>query len=254
MTGLMTGTARPTAEMIEIPDSLVRVVADMVAVAWKQLLLKYSNEELCEFVEDAITERLYMILGEIDADPAEELREITSLQSPVREGSIRNYNNEHPDKKPDLAFRPMKGYLGTVRNTATAAIFIECKPIGQSRPIGSTYCKNGLIRFVNGDYSWQVNRAMMVGYVRNVSYLPSGLKTALIDPAMRKLLGCSGILSQEKSTITGDKVWSTSHTRSFDLNGEAVADIQVDHLWLYPEKPCENNTSRGSVPFSELKT
>jgi hypothetical protein len=246
MIGLMTGTVKTSDHVVQIPDSLIRIVADVLAVAWRHLLKEYDNPTFCKFVEDDITEKLYMILGEIDDDPMEELRGLAQLQSPVREGNMRNYNNSHPDKQPDLTWRPAKGLLGNVGNTATAAIFIECKPVDQARSIGSTYCKKGLIRFVNGDYSWRVNRAMMVGYVRNRSTLPGALETSLANPGMSSLLGYSGTLRKEKNTIKNDTVWSTTHNRSFKLNNMPVGDIQIDHLWLYPLEPCDSSKGRGS--------
>lgn len=251
MNGMMTRTALTSNEMVEIPDSLIRIVADVISVAWRRLLTDYKHEEFCGFVEDTITERLYMILSEIDDDPAEELRELALLQSPVREGNMRNFNNTHPDKQPDLTYRPAKGYLGKVGNTATAAIFIECKPIDQARPVGSTYCKTGLVRFVNGDYAWRVNRAMMIGYVRNISRLPDSLNYSLSSSAMSTLLGCTNSLVKERSTLMNDEVWSSTHTRSFELQGKKVTDIQVNHLWLYPDKPCESTVSRGSSTFAD---
>lgn len=238
MIGLMTRTVRVPEDMVNIPESLVKTVADVIAVAWRQLLNEHGHEEFCSFVEDTITERLYMILCDIEGQPAEELRDLALLQSPVRDGKVRNYNNQHPDKMPDLAYRPAKGSLGNVGNTATAALFIECKPIDQVRSVGSTYCKKGLIRFVNGDYSWRVNKAMMIGYVRNVTKLPGGLQTPLTDPVTKNLLGFSGRLQQENPTIKGDSIWSTFHSRSFKLSGADVDDIKIVHLWLYPNKPC----------------
>lgn len=246
MIGIMTRTSVSPEEIIKIPDSLIRIVMDVVAVAWRRLIEEHEHEAFCGFVEDNITERLFMILGEIDDDPIEELRDLAYLQSPVREGNIRNFNNIHPDKQPDLAFRPIKGLLGKVGNTATAAIFIECKPIDRARPVGSTYCKNGLIRFVNGDYSWRVDRAIMIGYVRNISKLPGVLQFSLADPEMQTLLGCSGHVNLEKPTIKGDAVWSTTHTRKFNLRGKLVPQIQVDHLWLYPKNPCESSISKST--------
>lgn len=246
MIGLMTKSVRTPEEVLDIPDSLIRIVADVIAVAWRRLLKEYDQATLCRFNEDEITERLYMILGEIDDDPIEELRDLAQLQSPVREGNMRNYNNAHPDKQPDLAWRPIKGLLGKVGNTATAAIFVECKPIDQARPVGSVYCKKGIIRFVNGDYSWRVNRAMMVGYVRNLSTLPGVLRTSLSSTGMSALMGYSGMLIAENKTIRNDAVWSTKHARSFTINNAPVPDIQIDHLWLYTHSPCEHTTGRGS--------
>lgn len=245
MNGMMTNTILKSNEPVKIPDSLIRIVTDVIAVAWRRLLIELEHEELCGLVEDSITERLYMILGEMDDDPAEELRDLAQLQSPVRDGNIRNYDNTHPDKQPDLTYRPSKGLLGRVGNTSTAAIFIECKPIDRVRPTGSNYCKKGLLRFVNGDYSWRVNRAIMVGYVRNISKLPGVLETALGNPELKKQMEYLAPLKKEKQTIQGDDVWSSSHSRSFKVNGTTAGNIQIDHLWLYPETPCEYTVAKG---------
>lgn len=254
MLGLMTRSVRTSEEVIDLPDSLLRIVADVISVAWRHLLKEYDQATLCGFTEDEVTERLYMILGEIDSDPMPELRDLAQLQSPVREGNIRNYNNLHPDKQPDLAWRPIKGLLGKVGNTVTAAVFVECKPIDQARPVGSNYCKKGLIRFVNGDYSWRVNRAMMVGYVRNRSTLPGVLQRSLSNEEMKTLMGCSGLLKAKNKTIMNDAVWSTSHTRSFTINNKLMPNIQVDHLWLYTNSPCEQTVGRGSEVSGERQS
>lgn len=246
MIGLMTGSIKKPYDVVEIPESLIRIVADALSVAWRILLEQQDHASLSGYGEDEITEKLYMILSEIDDDPIEELRELALLQSPVREGNIRNYDNTHPDKQPDLTWRPVKGLLGKVGNTATAGIFVECKPIDRAHPVGSTYCKNGLIRFVNGDYSWRVNRAMMVGYVRNFSKLPGVLQTSLEKPEIETLLGYRGPLNNEKNTIKGDAVWSSLHKRTFKINSQPVGNIQVDHLWLYPLEPFEASKGRGS--------
>jgi hypothetical protein len=242
MIGLMTGALKTPDHEVKIPNSLIKIVTNVIAVAWRRLIQDYDNKNFCNFVEDEITEKLYMIIGEMDDDPTEELRELANLQSPVREGNIRNYNGDHIDKQPDLTWRPKKGLLGKVGNTATAAIFVECKPVDIAHPIGSTYCKKGLVRFINGDYAWRVNRAIMVGYVRNLSKLPGALEYALDTPEMKKLLGYSGCIRSKKDTIENDGVWRTIHARKFmDLD-----NIQIEHLWLYTREPCEKTKGRGS--------
>ncbi|MEO9510455.1 MAG: hypothetical protein ABJG28_14810 [Nonlabens ulvanivorans] len=238
----MTGALKTPDQEVEIPTSLIKIVTDVIAVAWQRLIQDYDNTDFCNFVEDEITEKLYTIIGEMDDDPTEELRGLAKLQSPVREGNIRNYNGDHIDKQPDLTWRPQKGLLGKVGNTTTAAIFVECKPVDKTHPIGSTYCKKGLVRFINGDYAWRVNRAIMVGYVRNLSKLPGVLEYALDAPEMKKLLGYSGSISSEKVTIENDGVWRTTHARKF----RNLGNIQIEHLWLYTREPCENTTGRGS--------
>ncbi len=250
MSGLMThALRRPTAggKMTAIPLSLVIVVQNVMSTAWHSLLqeVREGDFSICDSTEDQITERLHMILGELDAAGDSLVSGWSQLQTPVREGNVRNYNGTHPDKQPDFAFRPIR-HLISCGNTVTTAIFIECKPIDARHPIPSVYCRDGLIRFVNGDYAWGVDRAMMVGYVRNVCSLPGGLSTALADPALSRQMALSGKLDSLPNTVLGDVVSQSSHNRKFQLTGIAspIGQIVVNHLWLHPTEPCEQTRCR----------
>jgi hypothetical protein len=129
---------------------------------------------------------------------------------------MRNFDGRHLDKQPDLTFRPMSGHIQTT-NTVPTAIFIECKPIDSPHPLPSTYCRAGLIRFVNGDYAWAVDRAMMVGYVRNICVLPGGLLTCLGDARLASELALKGVLETLSPTASGDTVCQSTHEREFCL-------------------------------------
>ncbi len=250
MSGLMTQTQRrPSAsgQAVRIPEFLMTAVQNVLSKAWHILQedVRQGLFSICDSTEDQITERLHMILGALDAAGDDAVQGLSDLQSPVREGNIRNFNGQHPDKQPDLAFRPKRGLIST-GNTVPTAIFIECKPIDAWHPIPSTYCRAGLIRFVNGDYAWGVDRAMMLGYVRNVCSLPDGLSTALAHPAMRSQMQLIGALMPSPCTASGDTVYQSSHTRTFHVPGTAkpAGQITVNHLWLYPSEPCDRSRCR----------
>lgn len=250
MSGLMTqGTRRPDShgQAVPIPPSLMNVVQNVISVAWSRLLeeVKLGDFSICEATEDQITERLYMILGELDAAGDGSFPGLSELQSPVREGNVRNYDGKHLDKQPDLAFRPVRGLM-PCKNTVPVGIFIECKPIDARHPIPSTYCQAGLIRFVNGDYAWGVDRAMMVGYVRNLCILPDGLSTVLDDSKLRHELALIGTLTKQPNTTLGQAVCQSAHDRLFhfpDIDAP-VGRIFIDHLWLHPSEPCEQTRCR----------
>lgn len=248
MQGMMTGSDVGAKDIVEIPDSLVQIVANAIEKAWHKLISGLEPHQFCSFKEDDITEHLHMILGEFDdSAPANGLDEFAQLQTPVRGGEVANHDGSNPGKKPDLVFRPLRGYFGgKVGNTVTAGIFVECKPIDSSRPIGSTYCNKGLIRFVNGDYAWRTDKALMIGYVRNLSSLPGGLENVLAEENMQRHLACDGRVFEKNKTAKGETVWSTSHKRSFKLENHIAGDIEVSHLWLQPKQPCEKTRSRGS--------
>lgn len=245
MSGLMTqALRRPTAgvKVVAIPLSLMIVVQNVMSIAWRVLLeeVRQGSFSICDATEDQITERLHMILGELDAAGESAVSGWAQLQTPIREGNVRNYNSTHPDKQPDFAFRPIRNLI-SCGNTIPTAIFIECKPIDARHPIPSVYCRDGLVRFVTGDYAWGVDRAMMVAYVRNVCTLPGGLSTALADPPLNREMELSGKLESLPNTASGDTVCQSSHNRQFQLPGmtSKVGQIIVNHLWLYPTEPCE---------------
>lgn len=248
MSGLMTQARRPTAgaKVATIPLSLMIVVQNVMSAAWRILLedVRQGHFSVCDAIEDQITERLHMILGELDAVGDSAVLGLSELQTSVREGNVRNYDGTHLDKQPDLAFRPIRKLISG-GNTVPTAIFIECKPIDAQHPIPSTYCRAGLIRFVNGDYAWGVDRAMMVGYVRNVCNLPGGLSTALAAPTLNREMALSGKLEGLQNTASGDTVCQSTHNRNFQLPSMVtVGQIVVNHLWLHPTTPCEQTRCR----------
>lgn len=250
MSGLMTNALRRPAVDVRpkaIPLSLMTVVENALSMAWRRLLDDVQNGSfsICQSTEDVITERLYMILGELDAAGDDAVPGLSLLQTPAREGNIRNFNGYHLDKQPDLTFRPIRNLIPS-GNTVPTAIFIECKPVDSAHPLPSTYCRNGLMRFVNGDYAWGVDRAMMVGYVRNICALPGGLSTAFSDPMLSCELGLNGKLEPLPNTASGDAVCQSSHSRNFLLPeaSTSAGQISINHLWLYPSKPCEQSRCR----------
>lgn len=250
MSGLMTNALRRQPLDLRpkaIPLSLITVVENAISMAWRRLMDDVTNGafSICHSTEDVITERLYMILGELDSAGDDAVPGLSLLQTPAREGNVRNFNGAHLDKQPDLTFRPIRNLIPS-SNTVPIGIFIECKPVDSAHPLPSTYCRNGLKRFVNGDYAWGVDRAMMVGYVRNICALPGGLLAALSDPVLSSELGLDGKLESLPNTASGDAVFQSSHRRCF-LVPEASAPaghISINHLWLYPSVPCEKSRCR----------
>lgn len=238
--GLMTsGYDQPTAK---IAPSLLVIVQNTLSLAWRELIKKNRVDGfcICTSTEDEITERLHLILGEFHAAGDDIVVGLSQFETSNREGKFRNYNGKNLDKQPDLSFRPLRGHIPS-KNTVPTAIFIECKPIDSSHPVKSTYCRAGLVRFVNGDYSWAVDRAMMVGYVRNNCSLPGGLSTSFSDNSVVKDLSINGELVELNPTQAGDLVYHSIHERAFKIpdSTASVGCITIHHLWLKLQQPCE---------------
>lgn len=224
------------------------VVQNALSSAWRVLLedVAKGNFSICTAKEDEITEELEIILGELHAAEPEQVPGFSTF-SMVRERKLRNHNRKKLDCQPDLAFYPLRGAIPTT-NSVLAGIFVECKPIDSRHPVHGTYCKEGLIRFVRGDYAWAVDRALMVAYVRNRCLLPGGLEVCIEKDRMHQKCRFEDGLVDAGTTSHGDAVYRSVHGRDIPhlSSYDTPAPIIIHHLWLYPNDPCETSQCQGS--------
>lgn len=246
MRGLMSRYREVSDQHIDkIPFSFLAVIQNVLSYAWRVLLKEISEdgESICNAHEDAITERLYMILDRIYTDEPELIEGFALFETPVREGNVRNHKGDRLDCQPDLTFRPIRGRVA-LRSSVMSAIFVECKPIDSRHPIGSTYCKEGISRFVKGDYAWSVDRAIMLAYVRNICALPGGLSYVLNQEEEARNYQLVKKPTLIGDTSEGESVYSTIHNRAL-LGSIGLAQITLHHLWLKPEVPCDTSKCRS---------
>jgi hypothetical protein len=251
MTGLMTGRGRwlePPKQVSAIMPSLMRVVENALSWAWRELLSDVAKGafSICGAKEDEITTYLYGILCRMYARDPNTVPGLASFETPVREGNVANHDGAHPDRQPDLTFRPLRGHIPTV-DASLAGIFVECKPVDADHSVTGAYCGKGLIRFVQGDYAWAVDRALMVGYVRNRCKLPEGLRPCFGNGPQRVDYRPLGEIEEVAETSEGDRVFQTIHSRTFLLGTGPAGPIILDHLWLYSASPCEPSRCQGML-------
>lgn len=242
MTGLMTRNASQIIVPCALPDFLLNTVKNAISTAWRMLREKVDQGafSICRSTEDQITAELHELLGQIQANQNCLVPGFDEICAPIREPKVRDYQEKALDRMPDLAFYPPRGSLRTW-NTTFTGLFVECKPIDQQHPVVSVYGDNGMIRFLNGDYAWAVDKALMVAYARNHCVLPEGLYPALA----KTTLACSHS-EVVTATCEGDSVFRSIHLRQFELDSARVSlgPIQIDHLWLKTNSPCEPSRCR----------
>lgn len=92
------------------------------------------------------------------------------------------------------------------------------------------YCREGVLRFVNGEYAWGNREAFMIGYVRDGSSTDSTLRSFLLIPSNSKQFQ---LRSQVMSTSSPDLAY-TLHDRHFTYGKppQNPAPIMIWHLWL----------------------
>ena len=211
------------------------VVERALRAAWRILRDRcVSGFDLLTAVENRITRELQEVLCDqvfnkgLVAGFDREL-----FAKPTRDSKVVSYDGRHPDKMPDLLLdlvnRP------PVAKPSQDWLFIECKPLDREHPAGSCYCDKGLIRFVNGDYAWAMQEAMMIGYASEGYTIRPKLDDALRDrrdeiPTGSLPKPCHG----SEATLFGERVHVSKHGRTFPYveTGVQAPDITIRHLWL----------------------
>ena len=209
-----------------IPQRTILLICKVIRRAW-QLLAENPPTGFILHVEkeDTVTQMLVEIIenrlrknGDIDGFDSAHFGRV------VREPKITNYDKKHPDKMPDIFF-DLKREKAPVLSDQDG-LFVECKPIDGDHPLFSCYCQKGLIRFVNGDYAWAMQDALMVGYVTgHYSYEKLASVLNKNESTNLKTIDHSEILPS---------IYRSSPGREFEWQGNSghACQISVSHLWL----------------------
>ncbi|NOQ46105.1 MAG: hypothetical protein GQ559_05460 [Desulfobulbaceae bacterium] len=211
-----------------IPKRSLLIIFNVIKRAWQLLKEKPPADFILHTSdEDTITQVLVEVIenrlrknGDVDGFNCALFGKVS------REPKITNVDKNHPDKMPDIFFDLQRDQLPILNDQD--GLFVECKPVDRKHPILSCYCKKGLIRFVNGDYAWAMQDAMMVGYVSEPYSLD---KFAAILNDGKK---CTALKTINHSTVDEKTIYRSSHNREFNWpqsRGQA-GPIEVSHLWL----------------------
>jgi hypothetical protein len=210
----------------QIPQRTVLLLCKVIKRAWQLLEEKPpANFLLHSADEDTITQVLVEIIenrlrksGNVNGFNCALFGKVT------RDQKIPNFDKKHPDKMPDIFFDLKRDQLPILSNQD--GLFVECKRVNSR--LFSWYCKKGLIRFVNGDYAWAMQNALMVGYVKG----PYSLKklVAVLDDAKKN----AALKTINHSKVDEYAIYRSIHKREFEWQesrGQACP-IEVSHLWL----------------------
>lgn len=141
-----------------------------------------------------------------------------------------NFDGSHLEKRPDLSI-VLTGPERRFPLIAEAKIVdaVRAKTVG-------LYCKNGIRRFVEGEYAWANQEALMIAYVRDGS---------LIDPALKSYLSKVAAshprryLTKTLPVPIGPGISDLAHTqhdRKFSYGSQQPPNnpgpITIWHLWL----------------------
>lgn len=237
--GFLTRHALATQGIYRFPpfgDLQVKAVEQALRLAWKELVknpLVY-DVDLSVANEVAISEGLVRVVDMIRDTGA--IPAFTKhFETPHSDGSLRNFNGTKLSKRPDMSFKlkvnPVPGIHGMHHR-----LFVEAKVLGIGKQGVGAYCKDGVSRYIVGDYAWAMPHAMMVAYVRSPAHvLPESLDKHLSKPANK--LSYEVLTLQAKAcgfTSSSPRAYETTHGRTgwTFSDGTAPTSIKLIHLWL----------------------
>ena len=148
----------------------------------------------------------------------------------VRGGESISFDGSHLEKRPDLSI-----YLSD--RTRHFPLVVEAKILDDANAkTVASYCRHGLLRFLEGEYAWANREAFMLGYVRDGSSIDTKLKPYL---ARAMALNPPEYLVEELPVHVDSEALDlayTRHARDFVYTSQVVPNspgpISVWHLWL----------------------
>ena len=202
--------------------------------------LREQDVDLANAIEDDVTAKLKSVIeNDIRQKGTIPGFDKRTFDCVIRQGEVANYDGTRRSKTPDLCFKlrndELEDYDGLSEHDA---LFVECKPVDSTHPVGSKYCDDGLVRFVCGDYAWAMQEGMMLAYARNGRTIAGHLIPEMKVPTRMKSLGTIQLPqpSSSKGATANDHaetIHISKHKRHFswpDGKGPAT-DIAIYHVW-----------------------
>ena len=218
-----------------VHPGVIKVVAAAVRHAWSIICADPATHLVAPNPgapdEDRYTEALCQILDQMlraDPSPVPGFSGDT-FQGISRSESASNYSGANLNKQPDILIRLAEGPLVAARRFV--GIYVEAKVVSMSQAIGK-YTKEGLFRFVEGEYSWAMQDGIMLAYQR-VKHRPieSLAKALETDTSLACVADTAGIyLDSASHKLPG--LGCSKHTRPWKyVGGGEPGTIRVWHLW-----------------------
>lgn len=219
-------------------DLDIRAVELAIREAWLHLVKNQSihDIDLTEANEVTISERLVRIIDVIRRHTPPLIPAFSNnFETPQPDAALRNYRNDEIDY-PDFVFR-LKVNTKPGINGFYFGLFVEAKIIANGNQNVGTYVREGLKRFLDGEYAWAMPHAMMIGYKRfTTQTLPKPLDDHFNKPGnkakyeVKSTASTLCIFTRVKPrayiTIHGRSTWNYVGT------GNPPGDIEIIHLWL----------------------
>jgi hypothetical protein len=232
MSFLNLGTPPPRDIYPPWPMTLIELVDRALAIAWGRLKAQYPAV-IATQDEDKITDQLITELVGMRKNDFPPGFNSHLFGVPIRDGKVKNWSGKSIDQMPDITI-----YLAHPRSTVADdrydAIFFECKVLKRKSNL-NLYRKNGILRFINGQYAWSMPHAGMIGYTFSPTHqCPITSLTAYFSRKVKSVtigntLGCfkNPVKALSSSHPSASDTATTIHKRPYN-----ASEIDLRHLWF----------------------
>lgn len=240
MTSMLVGNPIPLVNSANgfphaVHAGVMRVVAAAIHYAWSEIRSNPAKHLVPASkgapAEDRYTEAICQCLHQMLLSEAAMVPGFNSatFDSISRSESLCNFSGFSLNKQPDILIRLADGPLIEARRWV--GIYIEAKIVNMANPIGK-YTKEGIDRFIKGEYGWAMQDGMMLAYQvpkhRPINSLAKALRT---DAELATVADATGVwLDETTNQIVGASC--SVHNRKWEyVGGGNPGNIRIWHLW-----------------------
>lgn len=228
--------AIPPANSYPYPPFPKVVLAAVVKAARHAWLPIAAEERRCRDGEGRNEVQLNAEMA-IEMDAVRRLKKVRDFtpdifETPNPDTPTRNFTGKRIGTRPDLTLR-LRSLRPALSNPMVDAVFIECKVLTEDLNLG-LYFKYGVRRFIDGDYGWAVQQAVMVGYLETGQILPDALEAHLARNGKEAEMNLVRDGKRRRVRPSGRRYMAfTRHQRTWKhQNDDLPGDIELLHLWL----------------------
>ncbi|OHC66720.1 MAG: hypothetical protein A2040_15585 [Rhodocyclales bacterium GWA2_65_19] len=223
------------------PSEQIATVEEAIAEAMRRVRAEKSSRDIFAAQENELTNWLHRMLWRLLVEQTVPGFTCDVFSPPQRGAKTTSHDGSRVSLEPDLSF--FRCGIAMADNPDDGW-FCECKILDDGSSHGvPNYIKDGLMRFVIGDYAWAMPSAQMIGYVRHAAgkgCVPAKRlheQFAKLEPKSGKsyavLTGLLAEKAREPHTDGVLQVHATTHARGFPLRDEcAPGPITLRHLWF----------------------
>ncbi|MCB9796151.1 MAG: hypothetical protein H6741_25930 [Alphaproteobacteria bacterium] len=243
--GLLAQRQRRGAERWPHADLSVpmkRKLLEALSLAWSRLgeRAKESGEQLNQIDEDTLTFHLKDELNHLLDEGGLEGFSGRFFQHVMDDAKQDTLDQASIDKMPDLVFR-LVNHDG--QWPADRAWYVEAKPVVKGEGLKSSYGREGICRFVEGDYAWTMPSGLMLGYAGAERSVTETLHRWLKRESGKPKGGvcrCEGGGERDAAVSPpGHPVWRSRHSRDhldpYEGHSHGPGELVLHHLWLPTE-------------------